>query len=72
MNSRRPALIDASGVITWTPTSRPAGPGVYTITTIVTDDGVPALSATNSFQVTVNEVNALGAAGPYQTARSPN
>ncbi|MFO1477569.1 MAG: hypothetical protein U1F98_13075 [Verrucomicrobiota bacterium] len=51
------ALIDASGVITWTPTEA-QGPGVYTITTIVTDNGTPALSATNSFQVTVNEVNA--------------
>ncbi|MFO1477570.1 MAG: Ig-like domain-containing protein [Verrucomicrobiota bacterium] len=50
------ALIDASGVITWTPTEA-QGPGVYTITTIVTDNGTPALSATNSFQVTVNEAN---------------
>ena len=27
------------------------------ITTVVTDDGVPALSATNSFEVIVDEVN---------------
>ncbi|MFO1477563.1 MAG: hypothetical protein U1F98_13045 [Verrucomicrobiota bacterium] len=50
------ALIDTNGVITWTPTEA-QGLGVYTITTIVTDDGVLALSATNSFQVTVNEIN---------------
>ncbi|MFO1477565.1 MAG: hypothetical protein U1F98_13055 [Verrucomicrobiota bacterium] len=43
-------------MITWTPTEA-QGPGVYTITTIVTDNGVPALSATNSFQVTVDEIN---------------
>ncbi|MFO1477568.1 MAG: hypothetical protein U1F98_13070 [Verrucomicrobiota bacterium] len=48
------ALIDASGVITWTPTEA-QGPGVYTTTTIATDNGTPALSATNSFQVTVTE-----------------
>jgi len=47
---------DSSGIITWTP-SEAQGPGVYTITNIVTDNGAPPLSATNSFTVTVNEVN---------------
>jgi len=53
--------IDGNGVITWTP-SEAQGPGVYTITTIVTDFNPWAvnnqhLSATNSFNVTVEEVN---------------
>jgi hypothetical protein len=50
------ALVDTAGVITWTPTEY-HGPGVYVIQMAVTDEGVPALSATNSFTVTVNEVN---------------
>jgi subtilisin-like proprotein convertase family protein len=49
-------VIDANGVITWTPTES-QGPGVYIITTVVTDNGSPPVSATNSFRVTVNEVN---------------
>jgi hypothetical protein len=50
------AAINGSGMITWTPTEA-QGPGVYTFTTIVTDNGSPRLSDTNSFIVTVNEVN---------------
>ena len=50
------ALIDINGVITWTPDEY-YGPGTYEIWTVVTDNGVPPLSATNSFKVTVNEVN---------------
>ncbi|MDW7980132.1 MAG: putative Ig domain-containing protein [Verrucomicrobiales bacterium] len=50
------ATISTNGVITWTPTEA-QGPGVYTITTVVTDNGTPPLSATNSFTVTVNEIN---------------
>jgi hypothetical protein len=50
------ATISPSGVITWTPTEA-QGPANVTITMIVTDNGVPPLSATNSFSVTVNEVN---------------
>src|SRR5204862_3908733 len=46
----------ASGVISWTPTEA-QGPSTNTITVVVTDNGVPALSATNSFTVTVREVN---------------
>ena len=49
-------VVNNNGVITWTP-DEAQGPGVYIITTVVTDNGVPALSATNSFIVTVNEVN---------------
>ena len=50
------ALISTNGVITWTPTEA-QGPDVYTVTTIVSNNANPPLSATNSFTVTVNEVN---------------
>jgi Putative Ig domain/Bacterial Ig domain len=50
------ATINSSGIINWTPTEA-QGPGTNTITTVVTDNGSPPLSATNSFVVTVNEVN---------------
>src|SRR5438045_1053742 len=40
------ASIDADGVIRWTP-SETQGPSINTITTVVTDNGVPRLSATN-------------------------
>jgi len=43
-------------LISWA-TTEADGPGVYAITTVVTDNGIPALSATNTFHVTVNEVN---------------
>jgi hypothetical protein len=41
-----------TGVFTWTPTRQQA-PSSNTITVIVTDDGVPPLSATNQFVVVV-------------------
>ena len=50
------ATISASGVITWTPTEA-QGPGTNTFTTRVVDNGVPPLSATNTFKVVVNESN---------------
>jgi hypothetical protein len=55
------ASISADGIITWAP-SEMQGPGTYTIKTIVTDYNPLALinqrlSATNSFTVTVNEMN---------------
>jgi len=50
------AAISAIGVITWT-TSETNGPSTNIFTTRVLDDGVPPLSATNSFSVTVTEVN---------------
>ena len=47
--------IDAqTGVITWTP-AEGTGPGSYPVTVKVTDNGVPPLSATTSFTITVNE-----------------
>ncbi|HAM72380.1 MAG TPA: hypothetical protein DCM86_12120, partial [Verrucomicrobiales bacterium] len=50
------ASITAGGLFTWTPTEA-QGPGTYAITVRVTDDGTPALSAFETIQVTVNEVN---------------
>jgi len=47
------ATIDNNGVITWTPTQAQGG-STNLITTIVTDSGVPPVSATNSFSVIVN------------------
>jgi hypothetical protein len=47
------ALIDSNGVITWTPVSAQVGTTNLFIT-VVTDDGLPPLSATNSFEVIVN------------------
>src|SRR5439155_14858565 len=49
-------IIATHGVITWTPTEA-QGPSTNTFTTVVTDDGEPALRATNSFEVVVLEVN---------------
>ena len=60
--------ITTNGVITWTP-SEAQGPGTNTITTIVTDSGVPPLSATNSFTVVVNEINSPPVL-PVQTDRT--
>jgi len=55
------AAIDTNGIITWIP-SQTQSPGTYPITTIVTNtdpfDSVnPHLSVSNSFAVTVREVN---------------
>jgi hypothetical protein len=49
-------IVPATGAINWTPTEA-QGPSTNVITVVVTDNGTPALSATNSFTVTVNEVN---------------
>ena len=48
--------VSPSGVIAWTPTEA-QGPGTYPVQVKVTDNGTPALSVTNSFTLTVNEVN---------------
>src|SRR5439155_17862941 len=50
------AVNPTTGVLSWTPTEA-QGPSTNTITIKVTDNGSPALSATNSFTVVVNEVN---------------
>ena len=59
------ATIDAQGVITWTPTEA-QGPSTNLITVVVTDDGSPALSATNTFTVIVSEVNTAPVSGEYR------
>ncbi|NNE11101.1 MAG: tandem-95 repeat protein, partial [Ilumatobacter sp.] len=58
----------STGLIEWTPTEA-QGPGVFDVTVRVTDDGTPALFDTESFQLTVNEVNIAptARAGPDQT-----
>jgi hypothetical protein len=50
------ASITAGGVFTWTPTTAQA-PGTYPISVIVSDSGVPQMSATNSFNVVVYRPN---------------
>jgi hypothetical protein len=47
----------SSGAFTWTPTEA-QGPGTYNITVRVTDSGAPSMSASETIQVTINEVNA--------------
>ena len=58
------AVIDAaSGIISWAP-SESQGPSTNLITTVVTDNGVPPLSATNTFTVIVTEVNSAPTLAP--------
>ncbi|NOS71733.1 MAG: S8 family serine peptidase [Verrucomicrobia bacterium] len=49
-------LNQTDGVFAWTPVEA-QGPGTNVITIIVTDDGLPSLSATQSFTVIVLETN---------------
>ncbi len=48
--------VGSNGLISWTPTEA-QGPSTNTVTIRVYDDGTPRLSMTNSFTITVNEVN---------------
>ncbi|HWX19240.1 MAG TPA: hypothetical protein VN578_04945, partial [Candidatus Binatia bacterium] len=64
------AGIDANGVIAWTPAVSQV-PSTNLITTIVTDSGLPPLSATNSFTITVNAIH-NGPVLPAQTNRTIN
>lgn len=48
--------ISTNGVLTWTPNEMD-GPGTNTFTVMVTDDGTPPLSASNSITVIVRDVN---------------
>jgi hypothetical protein len=57
------AIDPTTGVFTWTPTEA-QGPANYTLAVIVADSGSPPLSATNAFNVTVNEVNNPPAMSP--------
>jgi hypothetical protein len=58
-----------SGVATWTP-SEAQGPSTNLVTVRVSDNGVPSMSATNSFQVVVREVNAAPAFSAVGTVTS--
>ena len=51
------ASIDTNGIITWIP-DETQGPGTNSITTVVTDNGTPPRSVTNSSTVVVNEFDA--------------
>lgn len=50
------AIVPNTGVFTWTPTAQQA-PGVYPVTIVVTDNGVPPLNAAETITITVNEVS---------------
>ncbi|MCW5557388.1 MAG: putative Ig domain-containing protein, partial [Verrucomicrobiae bacterium] len=48
--------VSAAGVLSWTPTELD-GPGTYPVSIRIADNGSPAMGATNSFVITVLEVN---------------
>jgi len=50
------SISPTTGVFTWTPTES-QGPGSYTFDVVVSDDGFPPLSDSETITVTVNEVN---------------
>jgi hypothetical protein len=50
------ATISSSGLFRWIP-SEAQGPGFYSVTVRVTDDGTPSRSATRTFGITVRDVN---------------
>ncbi|MCX6927017.1 MAG: Ig-like domain-containing protein, partial [Verrucomicrobia bacterium] len=52
-----------TGAFSWT-TTEADGPGVYFFTVRVVDDGIPSFSDTNSFTITVREVNQAPTLGP--------
>jgi hypothetical protein len=64
------ASISTNGIITWTP-AQTQSPSTNTIKTVVTDNGSPNLSATNSFTVVVKEVN-VAPSLPAQPAMTNN
>ena len=51
------ASIDATGLITWTP-SETQGPATNLLAVVVTDNGLPPMSATQLVSILVREVNA--------------
>ncbi|MCX6904374.1 MAG: lamin tail domain-containing protein, partial [Verrucomicrobia bacterium] len=57
------ASVDGTGLFAWTPTEA-QGPSTNLITVVVTDSGVPPLSATQSFTVIVREVNTAPVLAP--------
>jgi regulation of enolase protein 1 (concanavalin A-like superfamily) len=56
-NVQTNASINTNGVISWTP-SETQGAGTYSFMTVVADSGITPSTTTNSFIVTVNELNA--------------
>jgi uncharacterized repeat protein (TIGR01451 family) len=64
LNPSMGATIDANGIITWN-SPQSLGPGTYIFQTVVTDNGNPRLSATNSFRVAVQVAD--GKAQPANT-----
>lgn len=50
------SIDESTGVFKWTPTEA-QGPGTYTFTVSVTDDGVPRLTDSETVRITVEEVN---------------
>ncbi|HLP78903.1 MAG TPA: lamin tail domain-containing protein, partial [Candidatus Paceibacterota bacterium] len=50
------AINPNTGVFTWTPTEQ-QGPGNYSVTIVVSDNGTPSLNAAETISVTVNEAN---------------
>jgi hypothetical protein len=57
------AAITAGGAFTWTPTEA-QGPGAYTFDVVVTDDGSPPLSHSETITVTVAETNSSPVLNP--------
>jgi uncharacterized repeat protein (TIGR01451 family) len=57
------AINPTNGLFTWTP-SEAQGPSTNLITVIVTDDGTPVMSATQSFTVVVLETNSAPVLAP--------
>ncbi|MBT8216579.1 MAG: tandem-95 repeat protein [Acidimicrobiia bacterium] len=51
-----PGAVTPGGVYSWTPTEAD-GPGTYSVTLRVVDDGIPSLSTPVTFDVMVNEIN---------------
>ncbi len=63
-NAPSGASIDpVTGEFSWTPTET-QGPGIYTPTVVVTDDGLPPLSDTATVVITVTEVNTAPVLAP--------
>jgi hypothetical protein len=54
LNAPSGAVIDTNGVITWTPDFGIL-PVTKTVSVLATDDGIPSLTATQSFRITVGE-----------------
>jgi hypothetical protein len=53
----------STGAFSWTPTEA-QGPGIFSVTVTVTDDGTPPLSDSETIDITVNEVNEAPALDP--------